>query len=135
MPVLNTTSPATETGAPCSRPAMAVPSSRTSWAFMDVVKLARPMVRGVESTRSERTRFPERVVGGEQLGRLVAPLELVLHAPAAKLAHCLALRRVVEQIDDPGGEVHRVVALRVKRGFLRGEAALGQVELHDRLAE
>src|SRR5688572_10140218 len=78
---------------------------------------------------------PQRVVGGEKLRRLVAPLELVLHPPAAEGAHARALLRVVEQLGDLHREMHRVVLLRVERGFLRREAALGQVELHYRLAE
>src|SRR5688500_16385555 len=48
---------------------------------------------------------PERLVRGEELRHLVAPLELVLHPAPAELAHRRAPGRVVEQLADLRGEV------------------------------
>src|SRR5260221_68344 len=78
---------------------------------------------------------PERIVRAEQLRHFVAPLELVLNAPAPEGAHRLAARGIVGELDHLRGEVLGIVAARVERGVLRGEAPLGEVELHDRLAE
>src|SRR5262245_23828833 len=68
---------------------------------------------------SERTTPPERLVGREEPGRLVAPFERVDHSAAAVLAHGAALLRVVEQLDDPAREILGVVAPGVERGVLR----------------
>src|SRR4051812_4306051 len=78
---------------------------------------------------------PQRLIGGEQLWRLVAPLELFHDAPAAEFAHLAAPRRIIEQLDDLQRHVDRVVRPRVERGGLRGIAALGEVELHHGLGE
>src|SRR5690349_11072506 len=83
---------------------------------------------GTRDGRGTRA-LPQRVVRGEQLRRLVAPLELVLHARAAERAHLRTPLRIVHQLDDLRGQVVRVVALRVERRGLRREAALGEVEL------
>src|SRR6202007_2894534 len=67
---------------------------------------------------------PQDVVCGEQPRRLVAPLELRFHPPAAGGSHGGAARGIVDELDDLRGEVRGVVAARIERGVLRRPTAL-----------
>src|SRR5258706_16140827 len=94
-----------------------------------------PLVGGAGRSRDGRGArvLPERLVCGEELRRLVAPLELVLDARAAECTHLGAAHGIVDQLDDLRREIVGIVAPRVERSLLRGEAPLGKVELHDGL--
>src|SRR5687767_14050067 len=67
--------------------------------------------QGVLDQGSGSSVGPQRLVGRQEPRHLVAPLELVQHAPAAVLAHLRAPLRIVEQLADLGGEVPGVVLL------------------------
>src|SRR5258706_13548739 len=112
----------------------AASASVSSWRS-SYPRPAMPSVRRARAGNAPPDRVPERAVRCEEPGRLVAPFELVLDARAPESAHRRAALRVVAKLDDPGGEVIGIVAMRIEGRIARRKASLGEIELHDRLAE
>ena len=90
---------------------------------------------GVQEFPAPPVELGELGIGVQQLRLFMVPGKRLFHAFAAILTHARAPPRIVDELQDPLGEIDGIVGLGVERCVLCGKAPFLHIELHDRFAE